>query len=485
MKYFFTGILFISTLCAGIAQSLAMTKRINAQDVYLRTPKPFLLDSIEMDLPSEGTLWSKFDGYTRVSKGDVITLATHLSPQWQTNDGNVSTYALDSTHFQKTFSHSRTWKVEAGKQKIFAMAHNWTDRLGTGYADVTGSMTVVFIPDEEGVNSQNGLGFYIYPFDFKTPERVIKSFEVPPGDDKYFCVSYDGSHFGLAGDRIDYQFSTDTLWSSDLPHKELGFTSIYNSRNISMQTCFERDANSTHLYLLGNKTAGNLNTKENAVYSNLVFHDSAYDISRFESFVNLNDTVVGSFDYKADVKGKLLIRTTGSASAANEGSLIMGLTQGANAQLLDTAIVMQSYSVAYEKEYFSFSRLVDVVPGMVPFHVIAKRSGSSSDLLVSGEIFYQFFPDAIVSSVEEAIGVQAVSIYPNPGNQVLNIAAESGHVFSKMSVFIFDTHGKMWMEDHGVETGEMQLNVSKLPAALYHVVVQGDGKYSTHNYIHE
>ena len=82
MKYFFTGILIISALCVGLAQRLAETKTINAQNVYLRTPMALLLDSIELDLPSDGTLWSKFDGYARVSNGDVITLATHLTPYW-------------------------------------------------------------------------------------------------------------------------------------------------------------------------------------------------------------------------------------------------------------------------------------------------------------------------------------------------------------------------------------------------------------------
>ncbi|MBK9963028.1 MAG: T9SS type A sorting domain-containing protein [Saprospiraceae bacterium] len=54
-----------------------------------------------------------------------------------------------------------------------------------------------------------------------------------------------------------------------------------------------------------------------------------------------------------------------------------------------------------------------------------------------------------------------------------------------MSVYIFDTNGRMWIEDHSAESGELLINVSQLPTALYHVVVQVDGKYTTHNYIHE
>ncbi|MBK8111899.1 MAG: T9SS type A sorting domain-containing protein [Saprospiraceae bacterium] len=485
MKYFFTGILIILALCVGLAQRLAETKTINAQNVYLRTPMALLLDSIELDLPSDGTLWSKFDGYARVSNGDVITLATHLTPYWQSNDGNVSTYALDSAHFQKAFSHSRTWEVEAGKQKVYAMAHNWTDQLGTGYADVSGRLTVVFVPNEEGANIQNGLGFYIYPFDYKTPQRVIKRFEIPQGSEKYFCVSYDGSHYGLTGDRIEYQFSKDTLWSSAEPHKDLGFTSVYKSRNISMQTCFERDENDSQLYLLGNKTAGNLNTKENAVYSNLVFNDSANDIIKFESFVQSKDTIIGSFDFETDVKGKLLIRTTGAASAADEGGLLLGMTNEATTHILDTAIVMHSYTQGNEKEYFSFTRLVDVIPGKEPFHIMAKRVGNNSGLLLTGEIFYQFLPAPIVSSSEDAVRVQSISLFPNPGKQVLNIKAKKPQRVSEMSVYIFDTNGRMWIEDHSAESGELLINVSQLPTALYHVVVQVDGKYTTHNYIHE
>ena len=80
MKHFFSALLIILTIYIGQSQSLAETKSIIAQHVYLRTPMAILLDSIELDLPSEGTLWSKFDGYTNVSYGDVITLATHLTP---------------------------------------------------------------------------------------------------------------------------------------------------------------------------------------------------------------------------------------------------------------------------------------------------------------------------------------------------------------------------------------------------------------------
>lgn len=483
MRQFITGVFLITTILSVYAQKMAVSKKIKADHVFLRTETPFLLDSIELDLPAEGTLWSKFEGFAEVSYGDVITLATHLAPFWQTDSGNVGTYAQDSTHLQKSFSHSRTWQVEPGKQKVYAMAHNWTDRLGTGYANIAGQLTVVYIPNEGNSNSQGGLANDIYPFKFLIPQRVVQKFDIPQGNEKFICVSYDGFHFGLAGDRIEYQFSTDTIWDAADMHKDLEFTSIYRGRNVSMQACFERPENSTQLYLLGNKTAGNLNTGENAMYSNLVFNDSANDLAHFYKKVGQGDTLIHAFEYASTQKGRLLIRGTASASTPNVGGLILGLGSEGTA-MSDTTMVMQSYASNYQQEYFSFTRLVDVVPGINPLNLIANRTGSADSLTLQGEIFYQFIPEAIVSSVKESEGLMQVQLYPNPGSQVLYVDATYTNPDLPMSVFVFDTQGKLILEHANNNSREIHLDVSTLPAGMYHVLVSVNGKLRTFNYIH-
>lgn len=104
-----------------------------------------VVGQVTINPPSAGKVVVSFDGQCYSDVGDRIVLAASNTTSWTPNDGNVTVEAANSDVNINSFSHSRVYDVSAGSKTFYAIAHNYVETDGSGYASVYGSLTVKYI----------------------------------------------------------------------------------------------------------------------------------------------------------------------------------------------------------------------------------------------------------------------------------------------------------------------------------------------------
>ena len=481
--YTFCFICFFASLSMG--QTRVFSSSFNKQHVYLRTPKAFILDSLEMEFPSDGKLWLKVDGTASISYGDVITLAVSNSHNWESNDGNTGVFAVDSAHLTSAFGHSRTYSVEKGKNKFYAMAHNWIDRYGTGFADIKGSLVAMYSPSEDGNSDFEGQGFYVYPFGIEATPKVVTEIKVDPKSAERICVFYEGLHYGEIDDEIKFAITADSVFPQNEHNGVLGVTSGYDGRYLATQNCFLPEFVDSAVYIMAKKNAGNFSSKENGIYANFILN---YKVASFHSFDNQVTTSVkdvANFEFVAPKKGKLLIKTTGHISSDGLCSLIMDLHSVKGQTPAENALNVQSFRAAYKNEYFSLCKLVDVSPGANHLYLSAYLESGSDSIRVAGETTLQFIPEAVVSGTSNNGRMNLLAhLFPNPGKDLLYVSLEDQNINGVVNVLVFDTKGQRIASKMLNYPYENSLDVSGMASGLYHVVIETAHAVFSRTYIH-
>lgn len=469
-----------------MAQSRVFSSAFNKQHVYLRTPQAVILDSLEIDFPNDGKLWLKVDGTASISFGDVITLAVSNNQGWETNDGNTNVFAVDSAHLTSAFGHSRTYSVEKGKSKFYAVAQNWTDRYGTGYADVWGSLVAMYEPAEDENADFEGQGFYAYPFGIESTPKIVTTINVNPENAEKICVYYEGLHYGVNNDEIEFAITADGVFPQHQYNGVLGITSGYDGRYLATQNCFLPDMIDSAVFLMAKKHAGNFTENQNGIYSNFTVN---YMVSAFQTFNKKLAHTAGDmadFEFVAPQKGKLLIKTTGHITSDGVSSAVIDLHSVKEQTPGENALKVQSFSAAYKSEYFSLCRLTEVTPGANHFYLSAFTEGGSDSLNIAGEITLQFIPNAVVSgtSANKSLNLSA-HVFPNPGKELLFISLEDQFINGVVNVMVFDAKGQRVASKLLDFPNENSLDVSGLISGLYHVVIQTAHAVFSNTYMHD
>ncbi len=486
MKFIWIICLLVLTKSQMYSQIQMVSDEFEHYALYLRTPKPVVLDSIEMDLPKPGKVWLKLEGSAKISVGDVITFGTHYYPIWQTNDGNTNVYALDSAHLESGFGINRTFDLPKGKSTFYAVAQNWTDKKGDGYADIKGKLTVMYEPEDNNGNNFVGNGFYVYPNSIGEAPEVIREIDVMPVVDSLVCLFYEGIHYGVNGDQVVLEMNADSVDFGIEIGPVMGFTSLRQGRFHTSQKCFETEELDSSIYIMAKKLAGNFATTENAIYSNYMVNYHVNSIEAFESKLSGESHDVAAFSYDAPQKGKLLIRTTGHFKSDGLSRVEMDLTTKPNEEVKGSGLTTQSVNEAYLNEFFSFTHLVDVAQGSNPFYLAGRALGGPDTLSLSGNVTFQFIPEAVVSSTQgHLLARLEASVFPNPGEQMIHINLGETPFAGKVNVNIFDTKGRLFIKTALDYPAENAINVTPLASGLYYVVLETAEALSTCSYIHK
>lgn len=486
MKFIWIICLVLLTNSQLFSQIQVVREDFEHNALYLRTPEPVVLDSIDMDLPKPGKVWLKLEGTAKISVGDVITLGTHYYPIWQTNDGNTNVYALDSAHLQSGFGINRTFDLPKGKSTFYAVAQNWTDKKGDGYADVKGKLTVMYEPeDNEGKNFE-GSGFYVYPNAIGDTPKVMHEIDVTPLSDSLVCIYYESKHYGVNGDQIVFDINADSTHFGVELNPVMGFTSVRQGRFYTFQKCFTSEDIDSSIFIMGKKLAGNFNTKENGIYSNYMINYHVNSIENFEGRLSSESRDLAAFSFDAQAKGKLLIRTSGYFKSDGASRVELDLTTNPNEEVKGSGLTTQSVNEAYVSEFFSFTYLADVDQGSNSFYLAGRALGGPDSVLLNGNVTFQFIPEAIVSSTLKDLKPKVeASIFPNPGEEMIHISLGESRYTGKVNVSVFDTQGRLFIQTSLDYPYENAIDAAPLVSGLYHVVLETKEALSTCSYIHK
>lgn len=144
----------------------------------------------------EGHALALFEGWAVSSPGDLIVLAVNRVPDWEPNEGTVSVAAPNEAVDRMAFAHARAWPTWGDELRIHAVAENWVQTDGTGWAEVYGDLITVDYPTTPG-----GVGFAATPFS--------GSFELDDGPVSMAQVEFEASERGRAVVRYVGSVATD------------------------------------------------------------------------------------------------------------------------------------------------------------------------------------------------------------------------------------------------------------------------------------
>ena len=95
------------------AQPLLWHQEVSQSNINVDSAST-VLDQVSIDAPTSGKVEVHFDGTCISDHGDLIVFGASNYTDWETNDGNTNTFALDSSHNRMSFSHTRVYPVNAG-----------------------------------------------------------------------------------------------------------------------------------------------------------------------------------------------------------------------------------------------------------------------------------------------------------------------------------------------------------------------------------
>jgi hypothetical protein len=105
------------------------------------------LTTVTINAPTSGWVVVRFDGSAYADTGDDLVLAASDTATWNTNDSSVSFYS-DNKNYPHPFSHTRVYTVSSGSKTFYAVAQNWVKLGGDGKADIYGTLTATFYPNQ-------------------------------------------------------------------------------------------------------------------------------------------------------------------------------------------------------------------------------------------------------------------------------------------------------------------------------------------------
>lgn len=413
------------------AQSFVQQFDGHVDDVFVRTDTAYQWLVREMDIPADGFVVASIDGVCTVTPGDVITLAVSKYTNWSPNYGNISVKNFDTTTIVHAFQHTMMYDVKKGKHSFYALAHNWTDRQGTGFTSVTGTMTLWYVAATDTIPDAVFHQLNIYPLVLNETVTDIDTLTVEVTEPSSILLSYDGRLYSTPGDEIEITWfqtgETDAFHSFYTQH-----ASHKKVPGVTARTMIRVTPGTHHFVMKAKKIIGNMTTTNNAFYgtfSAMVFPDSDETRSiQGEPFSGTagpdEETSLGQWDIDIPAAGQLLVLWDGYGTLQKSDTLDVAIHVSGN-QAAEKASAPAWTTLDMEKYgFFTGKHLIDVEPGQVSLSISGRVKGGSGSHPVSqinGSVTFIFIADPVVSSVfsfpERA--EKEIIVYPNPANDFI------------------------------------------------------------------
>ena len=199
---------------------------------------PIAFNSITINAPTDGTALVRFDGKCVSTYGDLMFFAASDTPTWGDLDESTSNEVIDDDLNRFSFSHVRSYPIQAGSHTFYGVAENYYETYGNGFASLYGNLTVEFYPAGSPTPTLLPIST---PFgvNIEGPPVVVGEIEMNAPVKGKVEVNFTGTCIGNQGDQIRLAASDEPNWlpedgclnfepySSDLNRVSFSHTRVY------------------------------------------------------------------------------------------------------------------------------------------------------------------------------------------------------------------------------------------------------------------
>ncbi len=478
MKFYFIFFISFSSSYTLLSQKLVWQTEVHHDDIQLKLPISTVLAKLEVDLPTDGKVMVRFDGYCQSSPGDRIIVAASNVEKWQTNDGNLGLYAYKLESNNQSFAHQRVYDVTAGLQTFYAIGHNFVDTDGTGIASIHGTLIVEYYPNSSDVFVLNGHGILKYPIILNENAQVISSQKVNIPSKGKVLVHVATSVYSLSNNELEIALSDTGIWPINDFTSVVNIVNSYATRYVNITKIFEVESGEQEFFMLAKKNAGDMTNTNNAFYANMTVQ--FFPEGQETNFLKTDELVskkinsdsqifnLGKVNIDASNAGKVIIQASGKCNIESQQTALFEIAATNLTEISNPDLKVQKLHDNHSDEYFSVTKIFEVEKGYNEFNFYGRLDQSAealNDGVVNGLFTLKYIADPLISSIDGQDNQvnQKFAVYPNPVADHLYIKA-NGSIQECHKVMLKDVSGKVVRQfDRWVEF----IDLSQLPDGIY------------------
>jgi ribosomal protein L31 len=411
------------------------------------------IESQGLNFSEPGKVFVKFNGMCVSDPGDLIVIAASDFAGWTVNDGNTGTEAIDSDKNTRVFSHSRVYDVDAGFHAFYAVAQNFVETAGDGFASFYGSFTIIYYPESstsqvyhEGVSQTN--------VDVEGAPVTMGQVSFNNTVDGTAHVTYDGLCASAVGDRVVMAASNIQDWSSNSGNVNVeAVSSDYNYNNFSHSRVYDDTAGSETYYAVCENFVETAGSGIASNYASLTVHFLAPEPifsapqpvceSAIIEQVNVDmsaNVTLGTVVLTITEPGKVIVDFDGNCVSSAGDRILLAASDTPNWSVNDGHTAVEAFDSDVNRHSFSHTRGYDLLPGTHTFYAVARN-----------------FIETDGSGVASVYGQLTAKFYPESGDVVAHHEGivDSGHNVNTLQTiasetFNFPESGKVYVKFNGM-----------------------------------
>lgn len=176
-------------------------------------PVPF--SALTINAPEAGKVLLRFDGKCVSSFGDLMYFAASDNLSWTQFDGSTSNEVIDNDLNRFSFSHARVFEVQPGNHTFYAIAENFFETYGNGFASIYGSLTAVYYPNSSGTKINNLPISTLLGVNIEGPIVTVAQSTVQAPVKGRVVVNLVGTGIGSFGDKIRIGAANVQSWEPE------------------------------------------------------------------------------------------------------------------------------------------------------------------------------------------------------------------------------------------------------------------------------
>ncbi|MCB0647982.1 MAG: T9SS type A sorting domain-containing protein [Saprospiraceae bacterium] len=479
MKLFYLIALIMFEVLTLQAQNKIWEFDFLHDSINVRTQKAFQMKAAEVEIPSDGYVVVYIEGNANIAKGDAIVFAASYYEGWLSNGhGNSSATCNNDVQTDHHFKHRMVYKVEPGKRTFYALAHNWTDKNGTGLITVKGRMVIEFIPEITDGPVLTQLAVNGYPLPLTETQIAVDTFGISLKKSAKVLLTFVGRNYAFEDGNIIFGLKNIGQ------NKVLREQSTYHPwrkqyEHFAFYEILDLPAGEHQIELFARKTSGVMGNPNNAVYGYFyaqILDETAEELHHHQD-VNIEvleyqkKTLVGKSEINATSPGKALISFTGESQLRGNDSLVVQLILKKEKDVQEHTVVLKNTHPDSKTHHLILNKVFDLMPGESAVEINAtfiNGEGQSIPTTITGAFTTVIAYDAVTTPIEmESVPSNEWTIFPNPTNGPLKL--KNHHpANAPTSLAIYNNEGRLIKNSRLINDQE---DLSALPSGLYYLVL--------------
>jgi hypothetical protein len=473
-----------------VAQSQVYQVPVVHNNIQVRLPQAYILDSITIDVPDTGKVFVRFDGVCKTTPGDKIILAACNYRNWTTNEGNIGVFSFDSTNRSRPFNHTRVYNVEGGlSQTFYAISHNWTDQDGDGIVSIEGRLTVIYVPHNANDYALAGKGFHVSVDEWNNTPLVIDTVQIHVPTAGKLIINSDGTFYTSFEDTAMLAVNLSPAWPDQGQVETFFMPNEYNNVIYSHRRELHVQAGTHTIYTMVRKTTGLEMTSWNGLYctlSALFVPDNApsviQEVLEGTQVDQNDDPLVEQIQLDAPRDGKAYVSFTGRIDSHGDDEIELSLEHANGDILVIDAKKVRAILSEDGSTPVTLTAVVDVPAGNQTFQLKARytdESAGTGEGELRGYLTADFFAPEEITATRPVIADQTVTFYPNPTTGIINATLPFNGSEGKYNMQVVSVSGQV-IQHGSFNPAQQQLDLGQLPSGLYLVTLQHGDTIEVH-----